>query len=258
MSRGMALITGASSGIGAELARLCAAAGYDLVLVARRAAALESLSQELASKHGIDARVVAVDLSEEDAPDRIVRALESRDIDLLINNAGFGVHGAFTETDWDAERRLLQVNVMALVRLTKLVLPGMKQRGKGRVLNVASTAAFVPGPFMALYYASKSLVFSFSLALASEMKDSGVTVTALCPGPTTTEFQQVAGIGGSRLFRGPAMTAEAVAREGFEAMMAGRAEVIAGSRNRIMILGARLAPRSLLAALARRLNSTVE
>jgi short-subunit dehydrogenase len=254
----MALITGASSGIGAELARLCAAAGYDLVLVARRAAALEQLSGELAARHGIDARVLAVDLAEEDAPGRILGAIESREIDVLVNNAGFGVHGGFHETDWEAERRMLQVNVMALVRMTKLVLPGMRRRGKGRILNVASTAAFVPGPFMALYYASKAMVFSFSLALASESKGSGVTVTALCPGPTTTEFQEVAGIGGSRLFRGPAMTAAAVAREGFDAMMAGRAEVIAGARNRFMILGARLTPRSLLAALARRLNSTVQ
>jgi short-subunit dehydrogenase len=254
----MALITGASSGIGAELARLCAAAGYDLVLVARRAAELEKLSGELASKHGIDARVLTADLAEEDAPERILRALESREIDVLINNAGFGVHGAFWETDWEAEHRLLQVNVMALVRMTKLVLPGMRERGKGRILNVASTAAFVPGPFMALYYASKALVFSFSLALSSETKGTGVTVTALCPGPTTTEFQDVAGLGNSNLFQGSAMTAAEVAREGFEAMMAGRAEVIAGGRNRLMMLGTRLAPRSLLAAVARRLNSSVK
>jgi hypothetical protein len=258
MGRGTALITGASSGIGAELAKLCAARGYDVVLVARRASLLAELAADLAKRHGVDARVLTADLAQEGGPEEIARALNGVNLDVLINNAGFGVHGAFTRTAWDDERRLIQVNVIAPVRLTKLFLPGMVERGSGRVLNVASTAAFVPGPLMAMYYASKSFVLSFSLAVANEVRGTGVTVTALCPGPTTTEFGEVAGIASSRLFRGPAMSAEAVAREGFDAMLAGKAEVIAGARNRWMMLGTRLAPRSMLAALARRLNSSLQ
>jgi len=258
MSRGTALITGASSGIGAELAKLCAAGGYDVVLVARRAALLEKLAADLVSRHDIDARIVTADLSQEAAPDEIVRAVDGRPIDVLINNAGFGVHGPFSQTAWEDERRLLQVNLMATVRLTKLILPRMVERGAGRILNVASTAAFVPGPLMAMYYASKAFVVSFSLAVSNEVKGTGVTLTVLCPGPTHTGFVEAAGLTESRLFQGPAMSAEQVAREGYDAMLAGRAEVIAGARNRWMILGARLAPRSLLAALARRLNSSVQ
>ena len=258
MDRGTALITGASSGIGAELAKLCAAHGYDVVLVARREGILAELAAGLAARHGVDARVLAADLAREDAPEEIARALNGVSVDVLINNAGFGVHGPFTRTNWDGERRLLQVNLLAPVRLTKLFLPRMVERGSGRILNVASTAAFVPGPMMAMYYASKAFLLSFSLAVANEVQGSGVTVTALCPGPTTTEFGEVAGLTGSRLFRGRAMSAEEVAREGFEAMLAGKAEIIAGARNRWMILGSRLAPRSLLASLARRLNSSLQ
>ncbi|HXA52602.1 MAG TPA: SDR family oxidoreductase [Candidatus Acidoferrum sp.] len=258
MSRGTALITGASSGIGAALAKQCAAGGYDVVLVARRADMLAALARELTAAHGIDAQVITADLAQESAPDELAAALNGRAIDILINNAGFGVNGPFVSNRWEDERRLLQVNVLALVRLTKLILPAMVQRGSGRVLNVASTAAFVPGPFMAMYYASKAFVFSFSLSIANEVKGSGVTVTALCPGPTRTEFGDVAGISGSRLFRGPAMSSEEVAKEGYDAMMAGKTEVIAGARNRWMILGTRLAPRTMLAAITRRLNSSLQ
>jgi short-subunit dehydrogenase len=258
MSRGTALITGASSGIGAALAKVCAAGGYDVVLVARRQDMLAALAKELAAAHGIDARVITADLSQESAPGELVRALNGRVIDILINNAGFGVNGAFINNAWEDERRLIQVNVLALVRLTKLILPEMVKRGSGRVLNVASTAAFVPGPFMAMYYASKAFVLSFSLAIANEVKGTGVTVTALCPGPTRTEFGDVAGFSGSRLFKGPQMSAEEVAREGYDAMMAGKPEVIAGARNRWMILGTRMAPRSLLAKITRRLNSSLQ
>jgi uncharacterized protein len=258
MARGSALITGASSGIGAELAKLCASDGYNLILVARRAPRLQQLADELARRHGISARIVAADLSDPLAPDAVFDACRNDRVDLLINNAGLGVHGRFTETNWQDEERLLRVNVEALVRLTKLFLPGMEKRGSGRVLNVASTAAFVPGPLMALYYASKSFVLSFSLALANEMRGTGVTVSVLCPGPTRTEFDAAAGISGSRLFEGSVMSAIDVAREGYRAMMAGKPEHIAGARNRWTVLGTRLAPRTVLAALARQLNSSVQ
>jgi uncharacterized protein len=252
MAAGSALITGASSGIGAELAKLCVSAGYPVVLVARNQAALE----DLARPWGSQARVLPADLADPAAPQRIFDQLRDTPVEILINNAGFGVRGLFAETDWDAERRLAQVNMLALAHLTKLFLPPMLRRRSGRVLNVASTAAFVPGPLMALYYSSKAFVLSFSEALANEVHGTGVTVTVLCPGPTRTGFVAAAGMEDTPLFRGAAMSAAEVARIGFDAMMAGKTEVIAGRRNRWMVGSARFAPRSLLARIARRLNSS--
>jgi hypothetical protein len=255
MARGTALVTGASSGIGAALARLCAADGYDLVLAARKLPELESLAGELANAHGVKARAIASDLSNPAAPQALFDA--AGPVDILINNAGFGGRGAYAQTDWAMEARMIQVNLVALAHLTKLYLPGMLARRSGRILQVASTAAFVPGPFMAVYYASKAFVHSFSHALAEETKGTGVTVTVLCPGPTRTNFFEAAGMGKTNLFQGPSMTSEEVAREGYRAMMRGDAEVIAGARNRWMIWGTRFAPRSMLRGIARRLNSEV-
>jgi len=257
MPKGFALITGASSGIGLELAKLCAAGGYGLILVARSADRLAELAGSLAKAHGIEARVLAVDLSGRDAPDSVFQQARRETVEILINNAGFGLRGRFAETGWSAEERLIQVNITALVRLTKLFLPEMLGRGSGRILNVASTAAFVPGPLMAMYYASKAFVLSFSEAVANEVAGTGVTVTVLCPGPTRTGFSAAAGISDSSLFKkGAGMEAAEVARIGYQAMMAGKTEVIAGARNRWMMRGARLAPRSILAAVTRRLNSS--
>jgi short-subunit dehydrogenase len=248
-----ALITGASGGIGLELARLCAAAGNDVVLVARRQGELEDLAGNLTREHRVSARAIAADLADLGAPKAIFEAVGA--VDVLINNAGFGLLGAFAETDWNTEARMIQVNITALAHLTKLYLPGMLVRRRGRILNVASTAAFVPGPFMAMYYASKAMVFSFTLAIAAELEGTGVTATALCPGPTATHFGEVAGNSGSKLFKGAAMSPAEVAREGFAAMMAGKPEAIAGSRNRWMIWSTRFAPRRMLAGIAKRLNS---
>jgi uncharacterized protein len=253
LARAVALITGASSGIGAELARLCAAAGNDVVLVARRQSELETLASALAREYRIDARPLPADLADSAAPDSIFRA--TGPLDILINNAGFGTLGAYAEIDWDTEARMIQVNVTAPSHLTRLYLPSMIARRSGRILNVASTAAFVPGPWMAMYYATKALVMSFTLALAGELEGTGVTATALCPGPVATNFAQIAGNARSNLFKGTAMSAAEVAREGFKAMMAGKTEVIAGSRNRWMIWGTRFAPRHMLTAAAKRLNS---
>jgi short-subunit dehydrogenase len=253
VAKGTALITGASSGIGAELAKLCAADGYDVVLVARQRAALEDLAFTLSQTHGIAARALIADLADPAAARAVFDSAGA--VDVLINNAGFGLRGAYAETDWDAEARMIQVNVTALAHLTKLYLPGMIARRRGRIMNVASTAAFVPGPFMAVYYATKAFVFSFSLAIASELQGTRVTLTVLCPGVTRTNFFQAAGTGNSNLLKGSSMSAAEVAREGYAAMMAGKAEVIAGSRNRWMIWGTRFAPRRMLAGIARRLNS---
>ncbi len=253
MARGVALITGASSGIGAALAELCAADGYEVILAARNLPELEARARDLTARHRVAARALQADLSQPDAAPTLFDA--AGPVDVLINNAGFGLRGAYAETDWTAEARMVQVNVIALAHLTKLYLPVMLQRGSGRILNVASTAAFVSGPFMAIYYASKAFVFSLSQALSEETKGTGVTVTVLCPGPTRTNFFDAAGMGKTNLFKGPSMSAEEAAREGYAAMMRGDAEVIAGSRNRWMIWGTRFAPRSMLRGITRRLNS---
>ena len=255
MAKGSALITGASSGIGVELARLCAADGYALILVARRADRLQEVAARLTAEFGVPARILAADLADPAAAQALFDQTRDDLVRVLINNAGFGLRGPYISTDWDAEARLMQVNMVALAHLTKLFAAAMSTQGGGRILNVGSTAAFVPGPMMAMYYASKAFVVSFSLAVANELRGTGVSLTVLCPGVTKTEFFDAAGIADSALLNGPAMTAAAVAREGYDAMLAGKAEIIAGARNRWMILGTRLAPRSMLAGISRRLNS---
>jgi len=251
------LITGASGGIGEELARLFAAHHYDLVLVARTESKLLSLSGELARAHGIQARVLAADLADPAAPPRIFETLReaSAAIDVLVNNAGFGATGAYAEIDYGVTARMIQVNVAALAHLTRLFLPGMLARRKGKILNVASTAAYVPGPFMAVYYASKAFVLSFTEALAEETQGSGVTVTALIPGPTTTNFATAAGNENSLLFRtGTVMSAAAVARVGYDGLMAGKRVATAGLSNKLTVLSTRLAPRTMLAKITGKLN----
>ena len=256
MSAGTALVTGASSGIGADLARLCAADNFDLILVARRVDRLQDLASSISNTHGISARVLAADLASPDAAQSLVTQLDGAPIDILINNAGVGLRGAFAELPWEKQSALLQLNLIAPIQLSRLILPGMIARRSGRILNVASTAAFVPGPFMALYYASKAALLSFTEAVANELQGTGVTATVLCPGPTTTEFFDAAGIANSNLLRGGnVMDSASVAREGYRAMMKGDVEIVAGARNRWMMRGARLVPRTKLAAVTRRLNS---
>jgi short-subunit dehydrogenase len=253
-----ALITGASGGIGEELARLLAAHRHDLVLVARTEEKLQSLRGELVRAHGIQARVLAADLADPGAPPRVFDTLRGLGIaiDVLVNNAGFGARGAYAEIQYDVEARMIQVNVAALAHLTRLFLPGMLARRSGKILNVASTAAYVPGPFMAVYYASKAFVLSFSEALAEETQGTGVTVTALIPGPTATGFAATAGNQDTPLFRaGAVMSAAAVARVGFDGLMAGKRLAVAGVSNKLTVLSTRIAPRAMLARITRRLNS---
>ena len=255
--RQTALITGASSGIGYELAVLFARDGFDLVLVARSVPKLETLAHELAAAYGTRALVLHADLSRPAAPEEIVRRLtdEGITVDILVNNAGVGLAGPFADTDPAAELAMLQLNVGALVALTKRLLPGMIARGRGRILNVASTAAFVPGPYMAGYYASKAYVLSFSDALAHELRGTGVTVTTLAPGPTRTGFQAAAHMQASRLFRvANVMRAADVARAGYRGLMAGKRLVVPGFLNKLLIAGVRFVPRRVTAAMAGRLN----
>jgi hypothetical protein len=250
-----ALITGASSGIGLELARLFAADKWDVALVARTEGKLQELATELQDAHGIKAHVVAADLAKPDAPAKIIAALSGVEIEALVNNAGFGLGGEFAKTDLNAELEMIQVNITALTHLTKLVLPAMIARRRGAVLNVASTAAFQPGPLMAVYYATKAYVLSFSEAIADELRNSGVTVTALCPGPTDTGFASAAGTGSTMLFtmKRPA-DAKSVARAGYAAMKSGKRIAIPGVQNKLLAQSIRVSPRRLVTTIVRKMN----
>src|SRR5688572_15971808 len=227
-----ALITGASSGIGLDLAHLFAQDGHDVVLVARSEDKLRELATELERKHKIAAHVIVADLTRQDAPQQVFERAPA--VDILVNNAGFGTSGKFAEADLRTELEMIQVNVTALTYLTKLFLTPMLQRGHGRILNVASTAAFQPGPLMAVYYATKAYVLSFSEAIAEELRGTGVTVTVLCPGPTATGFQKNANLGSETLLKVMRpVSSMSVARAGYRALMRGQRVVIPGVKNKI-------------------------
>ncbi len=254
-----ALITGASGGLGEKFAWLLAADKHDVVLVARSKEKLEALAKELSSKYGIRATVLAHDLSQKDAVGSLLKEVKEKNIivDILINNAGFGAYGKFHETTYDHEKQLLDVNILAFTELTKMILPDMVKRGSGKVLNVASTAAFASGPLMAVYYASKAYVMSLSIALNEELKGTGVTVTCLCPGPTKTGFETGAGMQGSRLFKSSLMDAMTVSEIGYRAMLKGKPLVVAGFRNKLSVFGTRLVPRFLAAKIAKAVQSPI-
>jgi uncharacterized protein len=252
-----ALVTGASAGLGREYARLFAADGHQLVLVARGADRLREVANELTAQHLAAAQVLPADLADPAAPARIVETLEREgtNIDFLVNNAGFGLNGPFAELDPRRQLELIQVNVAALTELTRLALPGMIARRRGRILNVASTAAFQPGPGMAVYFASKAFVLSFSEAIAHELRGTGVTVTCHCPGATATEFAQKSQIAESNLFKAGVADAPAVARHGYRAMMTGRVLSIPGSVNWLGAQSVRFSPRPIVRTLTAWVNS---
>jgi short-subunit dehydrogenase len=247
-----ALITGASGGLGFEFAKLLASDCINIVLVARNEARLKAVTLKLESICPTTITAVVQDLAKPGAPDEILADLDRQNIsvDILINNAGFGGFGAFIEREWKDEAEMIAVNITALTQMTKLFVKGMVERKSGRILNVASTAAFQPGPLQAVYSASKAYVLSLSESLANELKGSGVTVTALCPGPTATGFAKAAGLERSRLFKyiKPA-TAREVARYGYDAMMRGKPVAVPGVLNKLGVFGTRLGPRTLLAAI---------
>ena len=236
-----ALVTGASGGIGLEIARLLARDRYHLALVARSQARLEELAAELRSAHKVTVEVIVKDLALPEAPAEVYR--QTGPVDVLVNNAGYGIYSPFAESKLDEDLNMMHLNMDALVALTRLYLPGMIEARRGRIMNVASTAAFQPGPTMALYYASKAFVLHFSEAIAFEVKGAGVTVTTLCPGPTDTGFQARAALDNVRLFHMGTMSAKTVAEAGYQGMLAGKTLVIPGMKNKIGMQSLRLAPR---------------
>ena len=250
------LITGASGGIGLALATVCAEKGHNLVLVARNHERLSAIGDDLAKTYNISVHTIEQDLSAMDAAESVVANIDKHHIQVsgLINNAGFGLGGAFAESDAAKLTGMLQVNMVALTELMRLLLPKMVENKSGRILNVASIAAFLPGPYMAAYYASKAYVLSLSQGVAEEVSASGVTVTALCPGPTKTNFAAAANVQKSRIFKGHLLDVREVAVAGYAGMMAGDLVVIPGFSNKVTTTMARFVPRGLLSAVAGKAN----
>ena len=236
----VALVTGASAGLGVEFARQLSKRGHRLVLAARRKERLEEMAAELGN-----ARAAAIDLSKPEAVTELIADIEGagEDVDLLINNAGFGLIGRFAELDAKREREMIDLNVGALTDLCRAVAPRMIARKSGGILNVASTAAFQPGPKMAVYFATKAFVLSLTEALHEELKPHGIKVSCLCPGPTRTEFGEVAGFGGNSLFDRVAMRADDVVRQGLNGLDRNRAVVVTGWLNKLGAASTRFAPR---------------
>jgi short-subunit dehydrogenase len=243
------LITGASSGLGLEFARIFAREGFDLVLVARSEGKLTELADELKSKHGTQSTVIGKDLAVPGSPDEVYAEIQQKmiTVDVLVNNAGFADYAYFVESDLNKQLQMMQLNIVTLTHLTRLFLPGMNQRGYGRILNVSSTAAFAPGPLMAVY----------SEAIAAELRGTGVKVTALCPGPTESGFQQRAAMQDSKLVQSDLMSAETVAEIGYRGLMKGDHMVIPGFMNQVQTFLPRLMPRNMAARVVMNMQQRV-
>ncbi|MDQ1296687.1 MAG: family oxidoreductase [Bacteroidota bacterium] len=251
-----ALITGASNGIGFELARIHASQGDNLVVVSRNKCKLEELKTDLEKQYLIKVYIIEKDLSLKDSAIDVYNEVKKNGITVqyLINNAGFGDFGLFAESDWDKQERMISLNITALVQLTRLFLPDMIERGGGKILNVASTAAFQPGPTMSVYFASKAFVLSFSEAINNELRDKGITVTALCPGPTDTAFHGMA-VDIPDLVTGRQLSpAKEVADYGYRAMMKGKPVAIPGFRNSLMANAVRFFPRGFIVKMVRKIQ----
>lgn len=254
MSR-TALITGGASGLGYELALLLAKDGYNLVLIDIDAEKLQETKQHIEINYSVKVQVFAKDLSVVNISEEIMTDLKGLEIDVLVNNAGFGLFGSFWETDWKREEQMLHLHVMTTTHLTKLVLKGMVQRGSGKILNLSSLAAFQPGPLMSLYYATKGYILSFSEAIACELKGTGVTVTALCPGPTKTSFQKVVASDSSENKITFNMAgAKEVAAYGYKAMTKGKVYAIPGKFNKLLATLPRIMPRNVAASIVKRIQ----
>jgi short-subunit dehydrogenase len=255
MAKDYVLITGATEGLGREFARLFSHNGYPVVLVARHQTGLDTLAIELHAAGHADVRTISKDLSFPAATEELKAAIDDQKISvgILVNNAGFGIHGPFHQTDWKSTEGMLNLNMVTVTHLTRLFLPEMLQRGHGKILNTASTAAFQPGPLMACYFASKAYVLSFTEALAEELSGTGVTVTAFCPGPTRTQFQKRSNTENIRE-NAFAMEAAHAAEAAYHGLMKGKRLVIPGFTNKLLAILVRLAPRGLVLRMARYLE----
>ncbi len=253
-----ALITGASNGIGLELAKVHATKGDNLVLVARNKTKLEELQRELEEQYGVDVLAVEKDLSIKNAAQEVYDETNQKgiQIDFLVNNAGFGDYGMFYKNDWEKEQKMIELNITTLTQFTKLYLQDMVKRNSGKIMNVASTAAFQPGPMMAVYFATKAYVLHFSEAIANELKDKNITVTALCPGATESGFQAVASMEDSKLVKGKKLpSSRTVAQYGYRAMMKGKTVAIHGFINAILANSVRLMPRNIVTTITRSIQN---
>ncbi|RKH14132.1 SDR family oxidoreductase [Corallococcus sp. CA047B] len=257
MSRKIALITGASAGLGEQFAERFARDGHDVILVARGVAKLEALASRLELAHRVKAHVMPADLGQPGAPEQLFAQVQALGlaVEFLVNNAGFGSSGPFLEQALAREAEMVEVNCSALLKLTHLFARPMKERGHGRILNIASTAGFQPGPYMATYYATKAFVMSFSEALAFELQGTGVTVTCHCPGATATEFASRAGNTESRLFKRPGVaTSQDVVAHAYAAMMKGRVLSVHGLLNWMAAFSLRFSPRAAVRFVTAKLN----
>lgn len=255
----VALITGASSGIGLELAHVMAKEKHNLVLVARSIDKLNELAQELIQTHGIKVKTYKADLSKAEEIEKLYAQTQQDDIEVsyLINNAGFGEYGNFVENDWEKLGTMMQLNMVSLVHLTKLYAKDMISSKFGKIMNVASTAAFQPLPYFAVYGATKSFVLNFSEAIASELKEHGITVTALCPGLTGTGFVEAANMEETKFLekaKSSMATAEEVAEYGYEAMMKGKTVAVHGMLNSIVANSSRFLPRDIVTKIAKKVQ----
>jgi short-subunit dehydrogenase len=247
------LVTGASSGIGLELTKVFAREGYNLILVARSGDKLNALAAQLGTQFGTQTKVIAKDLSIASAPDEVFKEVQAAGIrvDVLVNNAGFATYGLFAERDVQSQLQMMQVNMVALTHLTRLFLPPMLEHGSGKILNVASTAAFQPGPLMAVYCATKAYVLSFSESIAEEVRESGVTVSVLCPGGTESGFQDRAAMQESKFVQGGGlMKSDQVAEAGYQGLMAGKTIIIPGLTNKAVAHLHRFLPRRMVTRMA--------
>lgn len=251
------LITGASSGIGLELAKIFARESYDLIITARREDRLLELKKELQTKYNTQVWVISGDLAESNTVDDIFSFVTEQKIDInaLINNAGVGDYGMFIDSDWQRQNTMIQLNITALTKLTHLFLPMLSKQDRAYVMNIASNAAFQPGPLMSVYYASKHYVLAFSEAIANELNGTGITVTTLCPGPTHSEFVEKANMQKSKLFdRFPVPDSKEVAEYGYKAMIKGKRVAVHGLPNKISSSIVGLFPRNLVTAVVRKIQ----
>ena len=259
-SNDYALITGASNGIGLELAEVFAKNGTPVILSARSEAKLTALAADLTKKYGIAAHAVAADLSKSEEVQRLYDTVKSNGwkVEYLVNNAGFGDFGKFHTTNWEKQAQMIDLNVRSLTQLTHLYLPEMVTRNSGRIMQLASTASFLPGPLMSVYFATKSFVLHFSEAIAEELSNTNVTITALCPGPTTSGFQEAADIMESKMVKGKALpTSKDVAEYGYQVMMQGKIVAVHGLKNKILSQSYRFTPRKMLTKVVRFLQDKV-